>query len=313
VKGLHLHPNPALAAALEADPDVIVHDAEPLGPPGIDPRHFDPAAIAPFLKRMDPLFGPTGLYPAEQKGAEDMPEPPVLVVSNHSGGVMIPDAWALGYVWYRTLGLDRAITPLGHEVPFKVPPIARAFAALGGMKATPGAATTVLREHRRDALVMPGGDVDVFRPYSERYKVCFGGHRGYARVALRADVPIVPVANSGAHATLLVLRRGERLARAMGLRRLRAHSFPISLTVPWGVTVGPWPHLPIPARFRFRFGEAQHLPRTFLRRLDADGQPTPEAVDELDSRVRAEMQRLLNELKDVTPGFGQRLRFGLRS
>lgn len=313
MKGINHHANAAIAAALEAASDVIVPDAEPLGPHGEDPRHFDPARLEPALRTLGRLFGPDGPYPTEQKGAEDVPEPPVLVVSNHGGGVMIPDAWALGYIWYRTLGMERVLTPLGHEMPFRVPAIARRFAALGGMKATPGAAVAALREHGRDAVVMPGGDVDVFRPYSERYSVCFGGHLGYARVALQADVPIVPVANSGAHATLMILRRGERLARAMGLRRVRAHSFPISLTVPWGVTVGPWPHLPVPARFRFRFGDAVHLPRTFLRRLDAEGQPTPEAIGELDRRVRTEMQRLLDELRDVTPSFGQRLRFGLRS
>lgn len=312
VKGIHHHPNPALSID-PADADLLVRDLGALGPWGEDPRHFDPAAIEPVLKRFDRLFGADGLWPTEQKGAEDLPEPPVLVVSNHSGGVMIPDAWALGYIWYRTLGNDRAVSALGHEVPFRVPSVARAAARLGIMKATRGAAQSLLRDHRRDVVVMPGGDVDVFRPYNERYKVCFGGRTGYARVAIESDVPIVPVANSGAHATLMILSRGERLARAMQLRRLKAHSFPISLTVPWGVTIGPWPHMPLPARLRFRFGDPVQLPATFLRRLDADGRATPEATEELDRRVRAEMQRLLNELRDVTPGWGRRLRYGLRA
>jgi 1-acyl-sn-glycerol-3-phosphate acyltransferase len=313
VKSIHPHPNAATADSWAPSDDLLVHDGAALGAFGVDPRHFDPASLEPVLRRFDRLFGPDGPWPAEQQGAESIPEPPVLLASNHSGGVMIPDAWALGYVWYRTLGTERPLTPLGHELPFRVPPIARAFARLGGMKATPGAAVTALKEHGRDALVMPGGDVDVFRPYSDRYRVCFGGHRGYARVALEAGVPVVPVANSGPHATLVVLRRGERLAKAMGLERLRAHSFPIALTVPWGLTVGPWPHLPLPARFRYRFGAPISLPSTFLRRRTAAGAPTDEAIDALDQLVQAEMQRLLDELRAVTPGFGERLRRGLRA
>ena len=43
---------------------------------------------------------------------------------------------------------------------------------------------------------MPGGDRDTWRPYSKRYDVCFAGRKGYARLAIKAGVPIVPIANA---------------------------------------------------------------------------------------------------------------------
>lgn len=286
---------------------------EPLGPWGEDPRHFDPSRVEPVVSALELLFGPRGPYPTEAEGAERVPSSPVLLASNHSGGVMIPDGWALAWLWYRTFGNERALSMLGHSMVFAEPHLAQAFAGWGALKASPDVGLRMLRDHGRDALVMPGGDIDVMRPYRDSYRVCFGGRCGYAKLALRAGVPVVPVANSGAHGTLVILRRGRRIARMLGLQALvRANVFPISLTVPWGLTIGPWPHLPIPARMRFRFGEPVWLGSNFLRRLDAQGEPTPEAIEELDRRVRAQMQRELDALASITPSLRHRLRHGLR-
>ena len=63
-------------------------------------------------------------------------------------------------------------------------------------------------------LVYPGGDYEVHRPIWERNKVDFDGRKGFIRLALEADVPIVPVVSIGGQETALFLSRGERLARA---------------------------------------------------------------------------------------------------
>ncbi len=289
-------------------------DGEPLGPWGEDPRHFDPSRVEPVISTLEKLFGPRGLYPTEQEGAERVPDSPVLIAANHSGGVMIPDGWALAWMWYRTFGPERTLAMLGHNMVFAQPHVAKLFANLGALKASPSAALHMLRDHGQDAIVMPGGDIDVMRPYRDAFRVCFGGRLGYARIALRAGVPIVPLANSGAHGTLVILRRGRRIARALGLQTIvRANVFPISLTVPWGLTIGPWPHVPIPVRMRFRFGDPVSLGPTFLRRVDVHGEPTREAIEEMDRLARTEMQRQLDELARVTPGLRQRLKHGLRS
>src|SRR5262249_8274463 len=139
---------------------------------------------------------------------------------------------------------------------------ARFFGRIGVLRAGRGVAAEVLTRWKRDLLVLPGGDVDTWRPYSQRYKVQFGGRTGYARTAIQAGVPIVPVAHAAAHSTWWVLTDGQELARKLRLRALtRANVFPISLSLPWGLTIGPWPHLPIPGTFRYRFGEPIVPPR----------------------------------------------------
>src|ERR1700749_1055823 len=106
-------------------------------------------------------------------------------------------------------------------------------------------------------MVMPGGDLDTWRPYSQRYRVRFSGRTGYARTALRAGVPIVPMANAGAHETLIVLSDGRRLAKALHLQELaRASIWPVHLSLPWGLAIGPWPHIPVAALPRYRIGPA---------------------------------------------------------
>jgi len=263
--------------------------------------------VATAVKRLSPLFRESGPYPCEAEGLDLLPDEPVLIVSNHSGGLLIPDVWGLGYVWYTRFGPDRPVHSLAHEMIFKVPQTAKFFARIGVLRASREVAHACLHDHRHDLVVLPGGDKDVFRPYRDRFKVNFGGRKGYAKTALRAGVPIVPVANSGAHETLIVLRSGRRIAKALGLHALvRADVFPVTLSVPWGLSVGPMPNLPVPARFRYRFGAP-------IRVEDGPvAEPSAARIDELDRRVRGAMQGLLDQLKEETPTIPQRLRHGLR-
>jgi len=288
-----------------------------LAPPGEDtgaPRvwgesvdDLDRDAVGRAIDRLSPLFCESGPYPCDPQGMEDIPDAPALIISNHSGGVLIPDAWGLGYVWYKHFGLERPLHGMGHEMLFKVRGTGEPMARLGALKASRANAIKAMRDSRHDIAVMPGGDVDVFRPYGDRFKVSFGGRKGYARIALQAGVPIVPVANSGAHETLIILKRGRRIAKALGIKKLtRSDVFPISLSVPWGLTIGPMPNLPFPARFRYRFGGPIQLED---RPIES---PTQAQIDELDRRVRASMQHLLDRLKEETPSIPTRLTKGLR-
>src|SRR5205823_8467219 len=99
-------------------------------------------------------------------------------------------------------------------------------------------------------LVYPGGDYEVHRPIWDGNKVDFGGRKGYVRLALEKDVPIVPVVAIGGQETALFLSRGDRLARLLGLDKLfRLKVLPISLALPWGLNVGDMlGHIPLPAK-----------------------------------------------------------------
>jgi 1-acyl-sn-glycerol-3-phosphate acyltransferase len=258
-----------------------------------DPGAFDPEAVRRVLRFAGRFFGPGRYFQLDVRGLEHVPPQPVMVVSNHSGGTSIPDVWGFGYAWYCHFGTTRPIHPLAHEVILSTRATARFFGRIGVLRAGRGVAADVLTRWGRDLLVMPGGDVDTWRPYRDRYQVRFGGRTGYARTAICAGVPVVPVANAGAHETLWVLSDGRELARALHLKRLtRANVWPIHVSLPWGLAIGPWPHLPVPARLRYRFGAPIAPPP-----LPPGAEPSEEMVLAFDAAVRAAVQGLLDELR----------------
>lgn len=100
--------------------------------------------------------------------------------------------------------------------------------------------------------MLPGGDLDAMKPWTRRNDVDFHGRHGFARVARENAVPVLPVVTAGAGDTLLALSDGAGLARALRLDRLtRLKSLPVTVSAPWGLTVGVagiLPYLPLPAR-----------------------------------------------------------------
>ena len=261
-------------------------------PWGTTVNDVDPGAIRRAHRLLKRFFGPGRYFDVDVQGWENVPLSPALLVSNHSGGTIIPDAWGFLVAWYDHFGADRVLHTIAHEIILSNSKTGPQLARCGALKGDPEIARSALAESRRDVLVMPGGDVDTWRPYRDRYRVCFGGRKGYARLALAAGVPVVPVANAGAHETLIVLARGERLARWMRLPRIaRARVFPVHLSFPYGLAVGPWPHLPPPSRLSYRIGTPIHPPRP-------NGAPASKAtIAAFDEQVRGALQGLLDDLR----------------
>ena len=257
---------------------------------GQDPGAVDPAALRAVDRWARLVLGEGRYFPIESSGWENLPPPPVMLVSNHSGGTSIPDAWGLGSAWYRQSGFERPIHVMAHDMVFSLKGLGRAFERVGVLRASREQARQVLGEWKRDLMVFPGGDLDTWRPFSARYDVRFSGRTGYARLAAELGVPIVPVAHVGAHHTLVVLTDGRGLARRLGLPALaRATIFPVHLSIPWGLAVGPMPHLPPPTTLRYRVGAP--LRAAGSGDLDAD-------AHDLDAAVQTSIQTMLHALRD---------------
>lgn len=262
---------------------------------GANVGDFDEAAVEHARRLIGLLFGERRYFRIDVRGWERVPDQAAMVVSNHSGGTLIPDVWGLCYAWYTHFGTDRPIHPAAHDVVLGNRLTGPFFARRGVVRADRHVARHVLTQWKQDLLVMPGGDLDTWRPFSKRFQVCFAGRKGYARLALRSGVPIVPVVNVGAHHTLIVLSDGRKLAELLRLPKLvRAHIWPVHLSLPWGLAVGPWPHIPVPVKLRYRFAEP-------VRPEDVGAtpgkEPTEEQVAEMDRRVRASMQAELDRLR----------------
>jgi 1-acyl-sn-glycerol-3-phosphate acyltransferase len=121
-------------------------------------------------------------------------------------------------------------------------------------------------------LVYPGGDYEVHRPSWHRHRVDFGERKGFIRLALDQDVPIVPVVAVGGQETALFLSRGEHLAKALGLDRLlRLKVLPISISLPWIINVGDMlGHIPLPAKITVEALPPIHLRQEFGEDPDVD-------------------------------------------
>ncbi len=156
------------------------------------------------------------------------------------------------------------------------------------MAASPANAGKAL-ESGAALLVYPGGDYEVYRPFWERNRVDFDHRKGFLRLALEQNVPLVPVVSIGGQETALFLSRGERLARLLALDRVfRLKVLPLSVAVPWGLNIGDLlGHIPLPAKITI-----ETLPPIDLR---AEFGPEPD-LDEAYDRVVRVMQDALDAL-----------------
>jgi 1-acyl-sn-glycerol-3-phosphate acyltransferase len=129
----------------------------------------------------------------------------------------------------------------------------------------------------------------VHRPSWERNKVDLAGRKGFIKLALNADVPIVPVVTIGGQETALFLSRGAWLAKLTGADRyLRLKVLPISLALPWGLNIGDlFGHLPLPAKITIEVGAPIDLREQFG--------PEPD-VDEVYDHITGLMQETLDGL-----------------
>ncbi len=204
-----------------------------------------------FAQDLLPLVSATmrTYFRAEVRGLDRIPDGPVLLVANHSGGFGSPDSVVFVLGWLQEFGVERPLFWLGHSLLMQIPGLSTFLRRCGVLEATPEAALTAL-QCGASVIVYPGGEPELHRPWTQRNEVQFRERTGFLRLARDAGVPIVPVVAHGAHNTYLPLSTGERLARTLGLdRRLNLKTFPVALALPWGVEVGGLlPHLPLPAK-----------------------------------------------------------------
>ena len=230
-------------------------------------------------------------FRADVRGLENVPsEGAVLLVGNHSGGNVPADTFVFTLAFNTYFGVERRFYQLAHNLVLAMPGIGY-LRKYGTVAASRENAEEAL-DSGAALLVYPGGDYEVHRPSWQSSKVDFAGRKGFIRLAIQKDVPIVPVVSVGGQETALFLTRGERLARLLRLDAMfRLKVLPISLSLPWGVNVGDMAgHFPLPAKITVEAMPAVHLREQF------GDEPDPDAVyDHLTASMQATLARLSDE------------------
>jgi 1-acyl-sn-glycerol-3-phosphate acyltransferase len=257
--------------------------------PAADLDERDPDYIRDSLPRLWLL---SSLYfRGEVRGLGNIPEDgPVLLVGNHSGGNLTPDTHVFTLAFCAYFGVERRFYQLAHNLVLSMPGLG-ALRKYGTVAASPENAHKAL-ESGAALLVYPGGDYEVHRPSWEGNRVDFGGRKGFIRLALEHDVPIVPVVSVGGQETALFLSRGDRLARLLGLdRAFRLKVLPISLALPWGLNVGDMlGHLPLPAKIT-----VEALPPIDVREEFGDDPDLDEVYDHVMRLMQETLDALASE------------------
>jgi 1-acyl-sn-glycerol-3-phosphate acyltransferase len=190
--------------------------------------------------------------------------------------------------FYDQFGPERRFHQLAHDLVFKVPGLRVLAQRYGTVPASPANMGRALRRNSA-LLVYPGGDHETFRPSWESEQVDFAGRTGFIKLALKHQVPIVPVVAIGGQETALFLGQGRRIASALQLNRLaRLKVFPAALGPPFGATFLDLPiRFPLPAKISIRVLK----PIDLRERLG--GNPD---LDDSYQLVTSTMQRMLTRL-----------------
>ncbi|MBW8485024.1 lysophospholipid acyltransferase family protein [Actinomadura parmotrematis] len=272
----------------------------PGGAPDRDPLERRVAAGLAFLRRrlqgdyevdefgFDPELNSAVLLPVaralyehwfrvELSGLENVPAGTgALLVANHSGTIPI-DGVMLSVAVHDHLHRDLRL--LGADLVYQVPLLGHLARKAGHTLACPADAARLLGKGELVG-VFPEGFKGVGKPYADRYKLQRFGRGGFVGTALRAGVPIVPVAIVGAEEIYPKIADLKPLARLLGLPY-----FPVTPTFPW---LGPAGLVPLPSKWVIRFGEP--IP---LDGYDTASADDPMTVFNLTDHVRETVQQML--------------------
>ncbi|WP_084510799.1 lysophospholipid acyltransferase family protein [Nocardia lijiangensis] len=198
------------------------------------------ALLAPMRAWTSPRFYGLDNIPADG---------PVLLVGNHNlmGGL---DAPLLMPEVLRRRG--RLIRGLAENVLIAVPGLRHFLHYYGAVRGNRHNCTTLLARGEA-VIVFPGGGREAVRRKNEKYLLKWEGRSGFARMAIEAGAPIVPVAMIGVDDAYDIVFDGDHpvmrplrwTVEALGLKR--------DLTPPLLRGVGPTP-IPRPERFYFSAG-----------------------------------------------------------
>jgi 1-acyl-sn-glycerol-3-phosphate acyltransferase len=230
-------------------------------------------------------------FRVEQEGIENIPsDGGALLVSNHSGALP-PDAPMIMQAIRNEHPSPRPLYMLGEHWFKGYPGVGMLANKIGLVPASGANAQRLLRDEGRLVLVFPEGQKGSRKLYWQRYRLRRFGRGGFVKTALRAGVPIVPVAVVGAEEAMPIFAHVPLLQRLTGLIY-----FPINHAFPhMGLAAG---LMYLPAKFKIRFLEPISLDGYSPGDAD-DLELVQRLAEQVRERIQSEVDLLVSERQSV--------------
>jgi 1-acyl-sn-glycerol-3-phosphate acyltransferase len=197
-------------------------------------------------------FGPLyrNWFRVEWEGLEHVPrDGGALLVANHAA-VIPSDAPVIMHGIETELG--RPVYGLADHLFRSAPVLSTLWSRVGGVGAHPDNAYRLLREQEQLVLVFPEGARGPAKTYADRYQLRRFGRGGFVEIAMRAGVPIIPIAVVGAEESMPMVWSSPTLARLTGLP-YAGITANLLLLGPIGLVAY------LPAKFKLRVLEPVHI------------------------------------------------------
>ena len=230
-------------------------------------------------------------FRVESEGIENVPsEGGALLVSNHSGALP-PDAPMVMQAIRNEHPHPRPLYMLGEHWFKGYPGVGMLTNKIGMVAAHRDNAQRLLYDEGRLAIVFPEGQKGTRKVFWQRYRLRRFGRGGFVRTAIRARVPIVPIALIGGEEAMPIFAHLRMMQRLSGLIY-----FPLNHAFPhFGLAAG---MMYMPAKFKIRFLEpidmSEHPPET------ADDPAEIQAIAEgIRARIQVELDQMLGARRSV--------------
>lgn len=203
----------------------------------------------------------------EIEGLEHLPKSgKALITPNHSGFSGL-DALLLGYGIYKnSKRIPRILT---HKLWFISKFTTQTANRFGFIEASIKNGVQLLSKNNL-VVIFPEGESGNFKPSSQKYRLQ-EFHRGFIRMALTTQSPIVPCLILGAEEANINLKQSYFVRKLFGLK------FPMPLNL-----------LPFPSKWKIKFLPPIHLP--FLEEATQD----PDLIQELAQEIQENMQESIS-------------------
>jgi 1-acyl-sn-glycerol-3-phosphate acyltransferase len=154
-------------------------------------------------------------FRAEWEGFEHLPrEGGALIVANHAGAIPADAPVIMHGI---ETDLHRPVYGLAEYLFRALPVVGTLWSRGGGVTANPDNAYRLLHDEGQLVLVFPEGTKGTGKHFRDRYQLRRFGRGGFVEIAMRAGVPIVPIAVVGNEESMPILWKSNRLAKLIGV------------------------------------------------------------------------------------------------